>query len=541
MLAERCPEIAVDPRLLLLAIPSLLVLGLLVFHSWRSLPAGRAAAFWSAAAFYGIARGAALHWVTEQGLRASFPYRIHRPLLEALGVSLQEVAGWMTVTYLGWWLGTRFAETAESKGRLFLQVAWGCLFLGSVSWAVESAAIAAGWWHWTVPLAGGLLGNVPLIGLVDWFFVGTDFLLPFVAISAPSLRQRPARFLSLLLFPVHFGAHLFVEPISPSVPIPIFHLVHWLLLALVLWLAARSRIVDRAFVDRQGMVGWLPLAGLAIVLVDAAAVEIWASRSLRLLPSVVPAAVVACRSLLPKWGNRAGLLLGLGALWRAPLLVAALPSAAAGLLGWARRPRWAAPVLSAAVLLGAFGVHSWSAHRDAELIRRLEQALAARDRGDLATAESELAAAKREFSGSHVAPALLAEIYYKTNRSAAARSEYLAAISIKQDFLAGYRHLAAIDLQRGKPISAADFARRGLDVEPGDLELRYLEDRASGRSPTHLWDEAGDPAHLESLAALAYEVGDAAGALEALERGIARWPGHRAFTMAQDRLRVGNR
>jgi hypothetical protein len=503
-----------DPRLPALAFPSFVILGLLAVHSARSLPRARAAAFWASAAAYGIARGIALRWVTETGLQASFPYRIHRPLLTVFGVSLQEVAGWMIVLYLGWWLGFRLSQA------LFHQVAWACLFLGAVSWAVETTAVAAGWWHWTVPLSGGLLGAVPWIGLVDWFFVGTDFLLPFLALSAPSLRGRSARFLSLLLFPLHFASHLAVEPLSGAFPVPGLHLCHWALLGLLLWLAARSKAVDPAFSGN----GWLPVAGLAILLVDAALVPAVLLGRPGLAVAVVPVAVVALLSLGPRWGRGAGLVGALGGFWNPSLWLAAVPVLAAAVLGWERRhPRWSPRILIGLLLLTAFGVHSAAVRRDAGLKRRLDVAISARDRGDLATAEAELGAAAREFPGSHVPLALLGEIEYRTNRLADARARYEAAVAVKQDFLEGYRHLAVIDLQRGSRAKAAESARRGLEIEPGDLELRYLKMRAEGRPPGGLWAEA-DSAQLETLAGLAFEVGDAAGAAEALDSGIARWP-----------------
>ena len=120
---------------------------------------------------------------------------------------------------------------------------------------------------WTVPAGGRMLLGVPWIGLVDWFFVGTDFQLPFLVVTAPALSRKPVRFLSLLLFPLHMASHLWIEPI-PGTPVPGFHVVHWLLLGLVLWLALRSPVEDAAFTERPGLS--LAAVALAIVLLDAA-------------------------------------------------------------------------------------------------------------------------------------------------------------------------------------------------------------------------------------------------------------------------------
>ena len=86
-----------QPRVLILALPSLVVLALLVWHSWRSLPRRRAVAFWVSVAVYGVLRGMAVAWVTREGLGAPLPYQIRDPLLSVFGVSLQEVAGWAIV------------------------------------------------------------------------------------------------------------------------------------------------------------------------------------------------------------------------------------------------------------------------------------------------------------------------------------------------------------------------------------------------------------------------------------------------------------
>jgi tetratricopeptide (TPR) repeat protein len=96
-------------------------------------------------------------------------------------------------------------------------------------------------------------------------------------------------------------------------------------------------------------------------------------------------------------------------------------------------------------------------------------------------------------------------------------------VEIKQDFVEGYRYLAVIHRQRGRRDAAVEAAARGLAIAPGDLELRYLQGQGIGE----LWPEiaATGPAAAAALAGLAYETGDVPGAVEALDRGIARWPG----------------
>jgi tetratricopeptide (TPR) repeat protein len=514
-------------RLLLLTVPSLAVLALLLWHSARTLPRRRATSFWAGIAVYGFIRALSVRWITEKGLGASVPYEIRDPLFPVLGVAPQEVVGWAIVAYLGWWLGYRFAAARARGGRprLFPQVAWACLFLGAISWAVEATAVAAGWWRWTLTASNSLFLGVPFIGIVDWFFVGVDFLLPFVVITAPAFAGRPARFLTLLAFPVHFGAHLFVGRITPSVPIPVFHLAHWALLALVVWLALRSEVADAAFEPAERRYGWLAIAGLAVVLVDVIGMDLLLRRS-DLLPSVLPAVAVAIQTLRPA----PGFLLGAGAFvagaWLPPLALSAVPAATHAALQWGWRHRWSAVVALPLIAAAALGTHAASARKEADLTRRLDRAVAARDRGELAVADRELSAAWRDFPESHVAPALLGEIYYRTGRLAEAREALLDVVRIKPSHAPAWRHLAVIDLRRGDAVSAQRAAQKGLAAEPGDVQLQYLASRASQAEiePSLVRAaELGFPS-TRALASLAFEVDDLEGAARIVERAVSLWP-----------------
>ena len=514
-------------RVLLLTVPSLAVLALLLGHSARTLPRRRATSFWAGIAVYGFLRALSVRWITEKGLGAPVPYEIRDPLFPVLGVAPQEVVGWAIVAYLGWWLGYRFAARAHSgRPRLYPQVAWASLFLGAISWAVEATAVAAGWWRWTLTASNPLFLGVPFIGIVDWFFVGVDFLLPFVVITAPALAGRPARFLTLLAFPVHFGAHLFVGRIAPSLPIPVFHLAHWALLALVVWLALRSEIADAAFdAPAERRYGRLAIIGLAVVLVVVIGVDLLLRRS-DLLPSVLPAVAVAVQTLRPA----PGFLLGVGAFvagaWLPPLALGAVPAATHAVLEWGRRHRWSAVVALPLIAAAALGTHAAGARKEADLTRRLDRAVAARDRGDLSLAEEELSAAWRDSPGSHVAPALLGEIYYRTGRLAQAREVMLDVVRIKPSHAPAWRHLAVIDLRRGDAVSAQRFAQKGLAADPGDVQLQYLASRASHAEiePSLVRAaELGFPS-TRALASLAFEVDDLEGAARIVERAVSLWP-----------------
>lgn len=519
-----------ETRILMLAVPSALVLVLLVAHSFRTLPRRRALVFWGAVTAFGLVRGWAVGWITEEVLGASFPYVIHDPVAPVAGVSLQEVAGWAIVAYLAWWLGSQFSS------RLMAQVAWGSLFLGAVSWAVEAAAVAAGWWHWRVPVRHPILLNVPFIGLVDWLFVGLDFLLPFLALTAPALRDRPVRWLSLAVFPLHFGAHAFLEPLSPMLPIPVVHLVHWGFVAVLVALALRSRIRDRSFAEDRDLrrlgipVGSWPLLGLAVVLAVVVAVDLFLAERPELLVSVLPVFALTLQTLWPTAGFVVGTVALLAALAWLPLALAAVPAGVAALLEWGKRhPVWVPATAVLALAVVSYQVHSRAAERHEQLTGTLDRALAERDRGWLGVAAARLEKAVEEFPGSHAPAMLLGEIRYHTGRLADARRLFEHVVAIRQDLVRAYRFLAVIDLRLGHRARALSAARRGLEVARDDPELRYLALRAAGKDVAELlpFYERVGPEEARSLPALAVEVDDLAGAAALLDRALERWPAER--------------
>jgi hypothetical protein len=486
--------------MMILALASVLALAALMAHSHRSLPRSRACAFWCAAALYGIARGIGVRFVTERVLGARAPYVMHGEALTVAGVPAQEVVGWALVAYLGWWLGWRFSLTlddaharphaASSRGsaRLFPQVLWACLFLGAIGWTVETAAGAAGWWHWTLPGSPLLLG-VPAIGIVDWGFVGIDFVLPFLAITSPALAGRPVRWLALGAFPLHFLAHASVAHSSaPMRTLPLF-IVHAGVFGLVLWLALGSRAREVSF--REGVPHawrWLPLLALALILGVSAGVETFALGRPSLLVSLAPSALVVAVALAPAAVLPGGAIAAGLSLLSVPFVLAAIPVVGAALVRWAgldHRARRRAAVLGVAVIAAGIHVEGW--HREGVLRTRLAVALEARDRGDLEGAILALRGISGDFPGSHAPRLFLGEIAYRRGDLAEARDAFDTAVAIKPDATMAHRYLAAIALRQGDPTSAAILCKRGLERAPEDPDLLHLASLAreqNRRPPT---------------------------------------------------------
>ena len=447
-----------DTRILALAVPSAVILAALVWHSAAALPRRQAAGFWISVVVYGVLRGLGVRFVTTS-IGASFPYEIRNPMLSVGGVSAQEVAGWAVVAYLALWIGAR-------RKTLFAQVVWASLFLGSIAWAIEAAAIAARWWHWTVPTASRVFMNVPAIGIVDWFFVGIDFVWPFAAFAT---RWR-WRWLTLAAFPIHFGGHLL-----PGIWL---HVIHWMLVLIVAWLALRSDAPQARFADVRS---WIPTAGLAVIVVDVAMVQTLMAGRPELVRSIIPVVI----------------------LWLAGLRR----------VSTAWLPRHPLAVMLA-IALFAVMLH-WQSHRDREdMTKRLDAAIAERDRGNLTSARRQLDAIARDHPTSYAALAFSGEIDYRSGQLDAARGKFARAVGIKQDFTRGYRFLAVIDRQTDRQ---SEWAKRGLEIDPNDIQLRYL----AGEDILSRIDSAEVAA---GMAALAYEVGDGAGAARIVEAGLARWP-----------------
>lgn len=488
-----------DERGLWLALPSVVVLVLLVLHSVRARGVRRALLFWGSVSAYGVARGLGVRLITEKGLGGSFPYVVSDARLPILGVPAQEIAGWGIAAYLAWWIGERLAR------RLSSQVLGGALFLGSLSLGVEAAAAAAGWWRWTIPSAG--LFGVPFIGLVDWFFVGADFLFPFLALSTPGPLPR-GRLLTLLVFPAHFAAHLLIAPPAPFLPIPTVHLVHWALLGTLVWLALRSEARGgSAPGTAAGSVRWVPAVALGLVLADLAVVLAFVAGRPEALPALLPALVLAAVALGP----------GLRMAGGGP--VEAAFRRARG------RPAVALFAIAAIGVL-ALAVHGRSARAQRDLVGSLDRAIAARDAGDLDAAARQLESVRARHPASHVPAVLLGEIEYRRGSLEAARRHFSDAISIQPGGADAYRRLAVIELRLGRREEARRHAAIGLEIDREDEQLRYLAGAGTGMGLVPLLERLPGlgPDRTYALAALAFEVGDAAAATAMLEAGRARWP-----------------
>jgi hypothetical protein len=278
---------------LLLAIPATCILALLLDYVRRNSGWNTAWSFAVSCACFGIVRGA---WVASISRSHSvpMPYRMAGSVRIA-DTSPMEVAGWMLAVALAWVAGAAIVRLFGSRpgNEPPFRIAFtGALILAALSLAVETAAIAAGWWTWSIPPPADVLMRVPKIAMVDWAFVAFDFLLPFLLFTRPA--KALDRALAFSLFPLHFLSHLYLIPPFPSVPLSFYELTHYGIPLWVLW-----RAVGESPSAARSKPEWgFFVPGLAALLVAAdTALTVYLAREPRTLVFILPLAAVGLLAL----------------------------------------------------------------------------------------------------------------------------------------------------------------------------------------------------------------------------------------------------
>jgi hypothetical protein len=279
---------------LLLAIPATGILGLLLEYIRRNRGLNTAAAFALVCAGYGLARGAWVASISESH-NVPMPYRMAGSVRIG-AVSPVEIAGWMLAAALAWTAGAAivrlFGGRAGSEPPFRIAFT-GALILAALSLAVETAAIAAGWWSWSFPPPPDVLMRVPKIALVDWAFVAFDFLLPFLLFTRPA--KTLDRVLALSLFPFHFASHLYLIPPFPALPLSLFHLSHYGIPLWVFWRAVGESSLPAGPQREWGFV----VPGLSALLVAGdTSLAVGLAKGTRSLVFVLPLAAVGLLALV---------------------------------------------------------------------------------------------------------------------------------------------------------------------------------------------------------------------------------------------------
>lgn len=259
-----------------LFISSLSALALLVLHSWRRRGGRVTAAFFIGGAVFGVLRGNVVWAICRYCLGAgtnATPYLPQGRMLPHLGhESLQVVIGWLFASYLAWTLSEFALRRVGREDRLFPTVALSALFMACIGYSTEAVATRVGWWYWDFSTANVLFGHVPTAGIAAWFSVATDFIFPVLLIACSEYRSR-LRWLALLVFPLHMGAHAlynvvpYIDDIYPVIVLAVAALALFGQTRLVTGFAARPEGA------RRGLIDLIPAAAVATYL----AVILWAA------------------------------------------------------------------------------------------------------------------------------------------------------------------------------------------------------------------------------------------------------------------------
>jgi len=273
---------------LLLALPATGILALLLEYLRRNRGLKTAAAYAVASAGYGFVRGT---WVSSISASHNVPMPYRMAGSARIGdVSPMEIAGWMLAGALAWLAGAAIVRLFGSRpgNEPPFRVAFtGALILAALSLAVETAAIAAGWWSWSIPPPPDVVMRVPKIAMVDWAFVAFDFVLPLLLFTRPASTLD--RLLALSLFPLHFASHLYLIPPFPSVPISLYQLTHYGIPLFVFWRAVGERPSTTRSMPEWG---WVVPGLSALLVATVTSLTVFLAHEPRTLVFMLPLAAV---------------------------------------------------------------------------------------------------------------------------------------------------------------------------------------------------------------------------------------------------------
>ena len=465
-----------------LAALSAAVLLLVIDHRRANLGGRAAAAFFFASAGYGLVRSLSIGALSEAHL-GGMPYRLGVPLASVAGVSLQELIGWTASAGLAAYLADRLLRRLGQPTDPYRTALVAGLGMAGICLAVETAAVAGGWWTWSLAHSPDRAIRFPPIALLDWGFVALDFLLPFELWR----RGAPlsARLAGLLCFPVHLAGHAFAAPLPGPLPLSGFDLVHVGLVAAVAATATTTREASPWPPRKEEALRLRPAWAVAILL-GTAAIQLVLARDAGRLWTILPLAALA-------------LFVAVGGKERA---VRGAP--------W---PRARAAALFTGLLLVGLGLRLPSAFAARAFETHLRQGAEGLVAGRTDEAVAALGKALAIRPGHSEALWLLGWAEMKKGDRAAARTHLKAALAARPGSIEALRRLAQLDLEEGKREEAAALLAPAIRLHPDREDLAYLAWKANDASfgtepaPASILTAAG-PSELGEIFALARALGD---------------------------------
>ncbi len=439
-------------------------------------------AFFFASAGYGLVRSLSIRALSEAHL-GGMPYHLGVPLASVAGVPLQELIGWTASAGLAAYLADRVLRRLGQPTDPYRTVLVAGLVMAAICLAVETAAVAGGWWTWSLAHSPDRAIRFPPIALLDWGFVALDFLLPFELWR----RGAPlgARLAGLLCFPVHLAGHAFAAPLPGPLPLSGFDFVHVGLVAAVAAAAATTREASPWPPRKEESLRLHPTGAVAILL-GTAATQLVLARDAGRLWTVLPLAVLA---LYVAVGSKE--LASRGAPW----------------------PRARAVALFAGLLLVGLGLRLPSAFAARSFETHLRQGAERLVAGRIDEATAALGRALAIRPGHSEALWLLGWAELKQGHRAPARTHLEAALAARPGSIEALRLLAQLDLEEGKREEATALLAPATARHPDREDLAYLawkaKDASFGTEPAPASIlTAASPSELGEIYALAQALGD---------------------------------
>ncbi|MEO8670383.1 MAG: hypothetical protein ABI411_03645 [Tahibacter sp.] len=476
-------------QMLLLGLPSIVLWGVILGYR-QSLQGWRVVwVFVAGIAVYSVVRASAIGAVMGS-IAGERPYLMRHPLLPLGASSPQEIVGWGVAVGLAWALAERAAAVLGCRaGPARVSIA-AFVAMTTISAAVEGAAIAGGWWQWTLPSgeAPGIGWSVPSIALIDWGFVALDFLLPLLV----WLSGRPAwqLLLALTVFPLHFLSHTMVAALIPGLPLTGFDVGHVCVLMAIVAMTLGERGASRDPVLRESRWWLAPMLALALALWTGTVASLHQKSPITSLPLALLALVLFASEI-----------------YRTPVT----PAAPHPLLEWTRSTRRVA-----AFVFGSAAMLAWlwpGAAHDRALQNEVDAAAAAVGRGDLTSARFALARAQA-IEPQHASVAtLLGLVALRDSQDAEARGELDRALRLSPNSRTALQLATIVALRQREISRAVTLAARARGLYPDDGVFRYLEaaSAATGDPANRIaMAESAPPAALAELASVAQLIGDQA-------------------------------
>ncbi|MCI0415443.1 tetratricopeptide repeat protein [bacterium] len=499
-----------------LGMPSVVALGLLIFYFAKNCSRKSVLAYFAAVVVYGILRAHVLQLVLNEGIL--FPYLMNFQVARFGAVSLQEVIGWSLAATVSWLLADRLLWRFKIKPAPHRVAFLAAICLSTVSLAVETAAIEAGWWTWTIrQIERPLIGLVPLIGLLDWGFVSFDFLLAYLLFARPASLW--SRLIALAFFPLHFFGHSKSLLLPEPLPLDLNDIMHGAIATYVLIRAIGEKGEPALPYPAQVRYRFIPLIAVGIIVASTMAVDLIIGknpiRSSASLPLIILALVAFVKPFALPIVQR-------------PKNREARP--AKGKAGKKEKDRVVVPKadkdqpslgiffmrigIAVAIFMIVYGLR-------VPFHRKSEQFKAALHSGVSRVNQNDLDGAIREFRkavsyrpDNAAGHALLGQFLLIKKQYAEARQELEMALSLKPTDRHGLLQISILEMIEKHWDQAAEHARYGMRLYQDSPEFVYIAEKAQNHGKEGNFQIALDRAKrggsqgINSLATVARMLGD---------------------------------